>query len=356
MANVSASSRDRGQMILVGAFALSMTFVAIALLLNSAVYTENLASRSSDETGGQDVVQFRQETRRGVGGIIEHVNQEGGPQGDSFVELYDNRYIPALDQWERLTGRHLSSNGRLVYIAPTGDSTEAGTEGTRIAQDTEGGFQAANGNSDWTLAREIPASRNLRLSVSDQPLRDGSSFTTASEYLSSQLFRIKIDEDTAGGTTEWYVFIYGDGGTSDSVYVRGVRVNPDGSTALSRECSYSAGNDDHVVVDITGAKVGERDCGPLRFFGDLSSGYTIRYRNSDVGTDSTIEGTYELVVKQLESNVDDSENGPYGDEPTSSSSPYAAEAIYSITVEISYTTPSLNYKAEIIVAPGKPDD
>ena len=38
---------NRGQLLLVAAIALGILFVALALILNTAIFTENLATRSS---------------------------------------------------------------------------------------------------------------------------------------------------------------------------------------------------------------------------------------------------------------------------------------------------------------------
>ena len=104
MADMSASTRDRGQMILVGAFALSMTFVALALLLNSAVYTENLASRSID-AGASEAIEFREEARAATVGILEYLANDGS---GTFEEN--------LAAWTSQTAKSYAANGISVSV------------------------------------------------------------------------------------------------------------------------------------------------------------------------------------------------------------------------------------------------
>ena len=47
MGDRTTGGADRAQLILVGALALAVTLVGIALVLNSAIFAENLATRSN---------------------------------------------------------------------------------------------------------------------------------------------------------------------------------------------------------------------------------------------------------------------------------------------------------------------
>ena len=75
MANLSED--DRGQLILVGAFIIAAAFIVLALVVNSAIFTENLATRD-DVPGSQDALEFRDEVHQGVSNVIEGTNQNNG--------------------------------------------------------------------------------------------------------------------------------------------------------------------------------------------------------------------------------------------------------------------------------------
>ena len=64
---------DRGQIILVAAFAIAVIFVSLALIVNSAIFTENLASRG--ETAGSDgALSMRAMVETNVGDSMEAIN------------------------------------------------------------------------------------------------------------------------------------------------------------------------------------------------------------------------------------------------------------------------------------------
>ena len=53
MRDHTTGGADRAQLILVGALALAVTLVGIALVLNSAIFAENLATRSNQGRRGR---------------------------------------------------------------------------------------------------------------------------------------------------------------------------------------------------------------------------------------------------------------------------------------------------------------
>jgi hypothetical protein len=97
-------------MILVGAFALAMTFVALALLLNSVVYTENLASRDSDG-GASEAIEYRSEAETSVSGIIGYVNTNV-PAGSR-----ESEFLAAMNDWSDQTARYSSIEGDMMRIS-----------------------------------------------------------------------------------------------------------------------------------------------------------------------------------------------------------------------------------------------
>ncbi|PSP64409.1 hypothetical protein BRC77_03825 [Halobacteriales archaeon QH_8_64_26] len=88
-------------MLLVGAFALSLVFVALALLLNSAVYTENLATRNSgDDT--QEAIEFSREVRLAVRGILANLESSGSD---------DVEFKSTMNDWTNRAERHYTADG-----------------------------------------------------------------------------------------------------------------------------------------------------------------------------------------------------------------------------------------------------
>jgi len=66
--------RDTGQLMLIGALSLAIVLVALALLINSAIYTQTVATRGSGPTGGSDAIGFQVAADEAVIDTIEYVN------------------------------------------------------------------------------------------------------------------------------------------------------------------------------------------------------------------------------------------------------------------------------------------
>jgi len=65
---------DRGQIILIAALALAVTFIGLALVVNSAIYTQNLASRG-EVAGSNDALEMRAMVETNVGQGVTAANR-----------------------------------------------------------------------------------------------------------------------------------------------------------------------------------------------------------------------------------------------------------------------------------------
>lgn len=72
--NEGRPDRERGQLVLLSGLLLATSLVALVLILNSAIYTENLATRN-DGVPATDAIEYRENARQGAAGAIEHVNR-----------------------------------------------------------------------------------------------------------------------------------------------------------------------------------------------------------------------------------------------------------------------------------------
>lgn len=68
---LSTMDRSRGQLILIGGLALALVIVGLALIVNSAIYIENLASRQ--DTVNNDVTKYRTNVLNVVSESIEYI-------------------------------------------------------------------------------------------------------------------------------------------------------------------------------------------------------------------------------------------------------------------------------------------
>lgn len=308
-------SRERGQLVLVTALSLAILFVALALILNTAIYTENLATRSSDIGGGTDAVRYHDAARTGVGGVVGYVNAHNNT---SFDTLRAN-LSSGVDAFRNHSARQFAYGDRAVET-----TLNATVNGTRIAQtNTSRNFSNASGTADWLVASDVTNTRAVRFRVSRTNLLD----------LLSAGFRVSLDD----GSTYWNLTVYRPGLGDD------IEVAVDGPTA-SGTCTVTAAK---AWINVSEGTFGGEPCPELQTFGaGLSGSYAIRYEN---GAD--VNGTYTMIV--------DNETlaGSPGPDLVAhgAGQPFAAHAVYSVEVDVVYETPRLHYEATVRIAPEEAD-
>lgn len=318
MANLIGQKKSRGQLLIVTAFALGVLFVALALILNSAIFTENLASRG-ETTGGDQAVEFRDTLKRGVGNILTAENENITDSSTSYSTL----------RTRVGNGTTAMSNSLIEQNAREGATSDVDivdqTNGSLILQsDPTRNYSDNSGNSNWTVAQNVDQTRAFNLNVSQSELTDNSSCTRLSDC-----FVLNVTD----GSADWRVSINDDSGVTVEVET------PAGDTG-----TCSAGSGDYTVIDITAGTVNGTSCPALDFSDAPQSGYDIKYQNSD-----EIGGTYSIIVDDTtlpSSNL----SGSIGSDPS------ATSALYDVTVEYDYQTAELNYSSAVRVAPGETDD
>lgn len=329
MAQISQweSRRDRAQLFLVTAIGLAVTFVALALILNTAIFTENLATRGSDTAGASAAGQYRTAAVDGVSGLLGHVNTHNN---SSHAALYSN-LSTGIAYWSNSSSRLYAVDGRSVNISA--DTTN----GTRIIQDNSRNFTNEANNDNWILTDDADNSRGFWINASRDELNTSDQSTVTSETV----FTVRFDDATGD---IWRVYIYRNAADTTEVNVS----VEEPSLGITGSCSFAA---EHVIVNITAGTIGDQTCQPLDFITMLPAPYDIRYEDATFSAGSggdTGTGTYELIVDDTTvpaSNFHDDDTGD---------SPYTTPAIYAVTLDIRYETPELYYNSTARIAPGEP--
>ena len=267
MATVSVE-RDRAQLILVGALALAVTLVAIALVLNSAIYTHNLASRY--QSPADSSATFARDARIGAGGLLDDVNDDSSTYG-----VIEGQYTDALREYEESSARIVAPNGRSVSF-----DHQARVRGVRVIDDTSGTFDPRTGSpTNWTVASEVRI-RQFNVTVDDVDVSQSNS--TTDDQLSSPAepgaFFITFEDDSG---TARYVAVYNDSTGTPLVMVH------NGSSPLG-VCSTGSFP---AELDLTGERFGGTTCPALGAIGDLSGPHAVRYNQSN-----DVTGTYGLTA------------------------------------------------------------
>jgi len=315
MANLSED--DRGQLILVGAFIIAAAFIVLALVVNSAIFTENLATRD-DVPGSQDALEFRDEVHQGVSNVIEGTNQNNGQTETDAEE--------SVTEVGVLTGVDQSVRNRVVEV-----SHASTTLGFKFAQDESRELTNNDSADNWTLATGVNRSRNVQFDITEF---NGGAF----EYVLNQ-----------SASTEWVMRV------SQSGSAAVVEVSP--PTASADSCVRE--NADNITIDVTAATV---DGDPCPALDRLSDGTTMRYgtgitarHNVSFRNGSAVNGTYSFIVE------DDGTAQPFdplaGDNfGTPPDRPYyigSPAVVYSMTVDYAFYTSQVGYEAQVRVAPGE---
>lgn len=315
MANLE-SAGERAQVLLVTALILGVTFVVLALLLNSAIFTENLASRG--ETSGADgVVSYQGDLTRSAGTLLAYENRNAS-DADTHTVVRD-RVDRGVAQIDRILVHRQAKRGSLANASVVGLE-----DGSRIFQtDHMRNFTDGNAQADWTVATGVTQTRAFRLNVTRSTLPTCGLFTDC--------YVLTVTD----GSAEWNVSISDD--------VGGVEVRVDNETGTSQSCDLV--NEPDVTVDLTAGTVGGEPCPALSFADAPGGPYAIEFTNAD-----RIDGTYTMVVdNEAIAATPPARFDPAGADPA------VTPAIYDLTLGYEYRTPDLTVANEIRVAPGEFD-
>lgn len=311
-------ARDRAQLLLVGALSLAVVLVVLALLLNSAIFTQSVATRGSGLAGGSDVAAHRDIVEDAVGETVEFANANETGYADQTRRVTDE--LPRVE--ETLAASH-ARNGRSVTLSFVDQ-----TNGTRVARTSDGALEA------YTIT-DVDGVRGFRLDVNRSTLTNDTASTDPNPpppaSIGSLTGTLRIT--FVGPSDDWEIAVYRDdegGQTVVAVYENGNRVG---------WCTDASGS--RTVVDVTAAQVGGEHCMALEFFDDLGTPFDVEFVNG-VGT----EGTYEYVVAQDETSVDNDIDLTATPPP-----PTTEQVLFSVTVTTEYRTPELAFEGNTTVVP-----
>ncbi|MGM0605511.1 MAG: DUF7261 family protein [Halobacteriota archaeon] len=289
--SIGETTSDRGQLILVTGFAIAVTLLALVLLLNTAIYTENVATRTTtDDT--TEAIEFRGSTVEAIAGYIDAENDTAavGARIDRMAEVTRNRS----------TRRGQQSSVQLLDQ----------TNGTRVTTETVGNYTAnETDGTAWTVVSDADMTRAFQLHLSDVHGTDPQSG-----------LQVAIN-----GSDEQYLYVYETGG---DVTVAN-STDPDPATAT---VACTAPLNSSLTFDVTGGTLGNASCGSI--FPDVGT------HSIEIETGDAAEGTFELVTT--------------GTPDPSADRIVTDEAVYDVTVRLRYVTDTVTVETTTRIAPGEP--
>ena len=304
--------RDRAQLILVGGLVIAVGLVGLAIVLNSGIYTHNLASRA-DPTASQ-AVGHTVVVRDSVGGLVEFAVRHH-PNDLAAQEANVTDGLPKVSE---LLARESSRRSVLTNVTVTA------TVGGRTVQQTgDRVFTDGAGAEDWEVADDAGGVRSFRMDVERDSLNE------SSPPLQGGVFNVTFD--SGGGDV--VVSIYEDGGAT------GVMVTDEAAGRSFGPCTDTSGS--WTGIDLTGATVAGEHCAALERLDGLSPPFDVEFADA-----ANVSGTYSLVVDTIDlGNV----------VPVGNSGPSALETLYGVRVEVRFQSQRVDYRTTIEVAPGEPD-
>ncbi|UVE49350.1 hypothetical protein KU306_10485 [Haloferax larsenii] len=312
---------DRGQLFLVTALTIAVLLVGLALTLNTAIYTENVATRTTD-TQLDDATSFQQALFSGGGEVLDSANRAGG--GESTIE---SQFQSSITNWSVETASLSAVYGRSVDVTYTGTMTG----GARIHQDdSTRTFTNETAGDTWVAVTDEEV-RNVRFNVSRTSLAGNA----------GDAFHFVIDDDGVLGDA--VVVSFHDDGTN-------VVVTVENDTGVVGTCAVEPkGTDESLIVDVTGGTVGPKRCLPLDTIHETFDGNVhVVFENGDEAT-----GTYEFYTTTKNTGVSSLVTGPHYAGTGSGSWPVAEEALYDANVTYVFSTDETTVEKTIRLAPGE---
>jgi len=302
---------DRGQLLLVAGLVMAVSLVALVVLLNASIYSENLATRGIEAADGEPL-EIRAAAVDGTGTLIDATNRER-PDSYGSAETAVEDGITDLDG--RLA-RTAAERGGISQLNPTGDGLR---EGRYVAGSVD----------DSAAVRDAERTRAFVFAVGEPSLPDASASTAPGTA-------VTVVFNRTGSNTTHEVYVYDPDDGSDEAAV----ATATNGTDATETCRLETVDGGRLPVDLTAGTIDGEPCPgiwPAELRGDADP-YDIEFANAD-GVDAEMTATA-LTTREPD--------GPLAD----ASSP----AVYDATLRFRYRTADVRFETTVRVAPGEPDE
>ncbi|MEF8778666.1 MAG: hypothetical protein V5A36_07130 [Natronomonas sp.] len=134
-----AEMNDRGQLLLLAGIFLAVLFVALALLVNTAIYTDNVATRGGDSAG--EALEYQSSVVDSVGGLIDAENADGDHGTRDEIR---NAVKAGTETIDSIHTQNHRRRGVDTNISTGNISAETTTDGTLLRRTNPGEIQEWN--------------------------------------------------------------------------------------------------------------------------------------------------------------------------------------------------------------------
>jgi hypothetical protein len=290
--------RSRGQIILVAAFALALIFVSLALILNTAIFTENLATRETAD--GHDALDLQQAVAETGDVLLRETNRDGGSE-TVLTETYRDR----IKNYSDIENVHAVARGSIrdIFVRQTHN-------GTYINQSNNGTIEDDDGTSTWQVTANTTDVRAMTFNM------------TAAEP------GTPFELNATNGSSTWTLSI---NESSNTFYVT--------LNTLSGDTVEENVTEDSLDIQPTNGSIDGERWPELQFQDAFEGPFEMWIANG-----SNASGTYQMTV--------DTPEGEIGDDGYDQSvDPHKTEAIYNATLGLELSREDLEYRANVTIEP-----
>lgn len=304
-------TRDRAQLVLVGAIAIGLVLIAMTTVLNSAVFTENVARGSADDVAG-DVEEFDRGAIRDVRSVALRVNHDYEYQtapGHSGQANLTGHVKANVSSYSDLLAESYADTGSVyVNVTPHGVGM-----GTRIIQNEDDDFRddpgLGVGNSVWAPVSDPFQIGWFVMNVDVKNVSTTNQFTLELTDSASNVLTISLRQTSDGDLD--------------------VRSDINGGSVSDVTCDSVNGR---VLLDIEDGTSYTGDC-TFNSTEQLTPPYTqLEFVDGEHG-----HGKYDLVANRSDTSSFDAQPCVSGREPCRS------VAVWSVTFTTHYRTQSIGY-------------
>jgi len=327
---------DRGQLLVIIALLLAMTLIALAVILNAAVFTENLGTRESADSDRATVYAVSVESA--IDGNYERTNDNATRKAVHARTTFND----SLETWENQQTEKVAREGAVFRAEWT---THVGW---RLEQDEDRSFTPAD-NPDAT-AWDLSNGTNVRnvstfeMNVTRADLFDG---TTGLTSIEDEAFRLNVSDST----TTWELYVFRNSDNSTIVVYDGdptTEVDFGGLIDSTDSCVRAT---DRAVIDVRNGTFNGTDCGALEVPSSMDGRLDIRYENVRNSSDGEqVNGTYTVVVNGSDA-VPKTGGEPTKFNRSGEAPPTATAVVYAVEYETYYEQEGVVHDPEGRYAP-----
>ena len=312
---------DRGQILVIVGLLIAVMLVALALVLNAAIFTENLSTRETADS--EEPSSYAADTGSTVADVYNRTNDNSTRKA-----VYANTsFNESLETWADSRSDTAAENGALFVVNWTA------YVGWRLEQTENRSFTPAD--NDSKTAWNLSDGTNVRnVSTFEMRVNRTSLFNATGDagQTDDEAFRLVVTDE---GGADWEMYLFEDG-TKTVLYVG----DPSNKTLVSQligddSCETTA---DPATVDLQAGTLAGSPCDPLTFADGLSGELTVRYENvrkSTGGTES-VNGTYTLVVNGSDAVATDAGGHPKRFNASGKMPPTATAVVYAVRYDTRY--------------------